>query len=76
MQDPSPPKTKEHVPPIIVPKGLGFPRSLAVAADDLDLIGCHRLRVIHLEGNVFDQKGPHFVAETVGVKMALFAMVG
>jgi hypothetical protein len=53
-------------------RSLRVPRSLAIAAYDLDLIRLHRLgRVIHLEGNILDQKGPDFVAEAVGIEVAL-----
>ena len=50
---------------------LGLSRSLAVAADDLDLV-CHNLLcILHLERNVFDQECPYLVAEAVGIKMTL-----
>ena len=45
---------------------------LGAAADDLDLVGRDRLRaVLHLEGDPFDQEGPHLVAESVRVERAL-----
>lgn len=51
---------------------LRISRPFAVAAHNLDLIRLHRLtRVLHLECDVFDQKGPDLVAETVGIKVTL-----
>jgi hypothetical protein len=51
---------------------LRIPRPFAIAAHNLDFICLHGLtRVLHLESDILDQKGPDFVAETVGVKMAL-----
>ena len=44
-----------------------LPGTLAVAAHDLDSVGLNGLLIIQLEGNVLDQKRPHFIAETVGV---------
>jgi hypothetical protein len=55
---------------------LGVARSLTVAAHDLDLVRLHRLtRVLHLEYNVLDQESPDFVAESVGIKMALHTLI-
>lgn len=49
-----------------------FARPLAVAAHDLDLVRLHSLaRILHLEGDILDQKGPDLVAETVSIEMAL-----
>lgn len=51
---------------------LRLSRPFAVAAHDLDLVRLHRLTgVLHLEGDVFDEKCPDLVAETVGIKMTL-----
>jgi len=47
-------------------------RLLGTAADDLDLVGLHRLAaVVELEGDVTDQEGPDFVAKAVCVERAL-----
>jgi hypothetical protein len=49
-----------------------FARPLAVTAHDLDLVRLHSLaRILHLEGDILDQKGPDLVAETVSIEMAL-----
>ena len=51
---------------------LRISRTLAVAAHDLDLVRLNRrARVLHLEGDVLDQKSPDLVAEAVGIKMTL-----
>lgn len=51
-------------------------RSLAIAAHDFDLVGMDRLaRVLHLEGNILDQKSPDLVAEAVRIKVTLFILV-
>jgi hypothetical protein len=51
---------------------LRISRPFTVAAHDLDLIRLYRLtRVLHFEGDVLDQKGPDFIAETVGIKVTL-----
>lgn len=58
--------------PIISSKvDLGFTGSLAVTADDLDLLRGHCGLVVQLEGYILDQECPHFVAESVGIEMAL-----
>jgi hypothetical protein len=46
---------------------LGFSRTLAVAANNLDPVGLHGLLAIEFESNVLDQERPDFVAETVGI---------
>ena len=52
----------------------GLTRALGVAADNLNLIGLDGVgAVIHLEGNILDEEGPHFVAESVRIEAALFA---
>jgi hypothetical protein len=45
--------------------------SPAVAAHDLNLIGRHCLRILHLEGYILDEESPDFIAETVCVEMTL-----
>jgi hypothetical protein len=50
----------------------GLAGTFAVAADDLDLVGLDGLLIVQLEGNVLDQERPHFVAEAVGVEVALY----
>jgi len=50
---------------------LCFTRPLAVAAHNLHLIGSDCGLVIQLEGYVLDQKGPNFVAKSVGIEVAL-----
>lgn len=53
-------------------RSLWVARPLAVAAHDSDLLRLYSLaRVLHLERDIFDQEGPDFVAETVGVEMSL-----
>lgn len=45
---------------------------LAVAADNPDFVALNSLtRVLHLERNILDQERPNFVAEPVGIEMAL-----
>lgn len=45
---------------------------LRIAAQDLDFIGHHSLAtVLHLEGDVLDNKGPHLVTEAICVERAL-----
>ncbi len=52
-------------------------RPLGAAADDLDLVGRHALgAVLHLEGDLLDEKSPDFVAEAVGVEGALEGQAG
>lgn len=48
-----------------------FTGSLAVTADDLDLVGGDRGLVVQFEGHVLDKEGPDFVAESVGIKVTL-----
>lgn len=48
-----------------------FARSLAVTADDLDLVRRDRGLVVQLECDVLDEEGPDIVAESVGVKVTL-----
>jgi hypothetical protein len=51
---------------------LSFARLLGVAADNLDLVRRDGLTpIVHFKGYVLDQKGPDFVAESVGVKASL-----
>lgn len=50
---------------------LCLPGSLAVTADDLDLV-CRDLGlVVQLECNILDQERPNFVAESVGIEVTL-----
>lgn len=46
-------------------------RTVVVTADDLDLLGSERLRIFKLEVDVLDEESPDFVAEAVGIEMAL-----
>lgn len=48
-----------------------LPRSLAIAADNLHFIGENRALVVQLEVDVLDKERPDFVAESVGVQVAL-----
>ena len=50
---------------------LNLSGSLAVTAHDLDLVRRHRCLVVQFKVDIFNEKGPHFVAESVGIKMAL-----
>lgn len=50
---------------------LGLARPLAVAAHDLDAVCGNGGLVVQLEGDILDQECPDFVAESVGVKVAL-----
>lgn len=45
--------------------------SLAVAAHDLNAVCSNGGLVVQLEGDILDQECPDFVAESVGVKVAL-----
>ena len=45
---------------------------LGQTGDDLDLLGVELVLVVHLEVDVLDEEGPDFVAEAVGVEVALF----
>lgn len=52
--------------------GCGVAWPLAVAAYDPNLLRDHWLcLVVHFESNVFDQEGPDFITETVGIEMSL-----
>jgi hypothetical protein len=44
---------------------------LRQTSDDLDLLGVELVLVVHLEVDVLDDEGPDFVAEAVGVEVAL-----
>ena len=46
-------------------------RSLCVAAHDFDSIGLHSVLVVELEADIFDKKGPDFIAEPIGVQVTL-----
>ena len=46
-------------------------RLLGQTSDDFDLLGVELVLVVHLEVDVLDQEGPDFVAEAVGVEVAL-----
>ena len=48
-----------------------LPRLLRITAHNLDLLRCNGILVIQLKVDVFNQKRPYFVAEAVGIKMAL-----
>ena len=48
-----------------------LPRLLRITAHNLDLLRRHGILIIQLKVNVLNQKCPYFVAEAVGVKMAL-----
>lgn len=48
-----------------------FTRPLAVAADDLDLVCGHRSLIVQLEGHILDEERPDFIAESVGIEVAL-----
>lgn len=52
--------------------GLLLVGALRAAADDLDLV-CHNrvAAVVHLERDILDQEGPHFVTEAVGIERTL-----
>ena len=55
------------------PSSRSLARLLGVAADDLDLVGRHRVvPVIHLERDVLDHEGPDLVAEPVRIQASLF----
>lgn len=45
--------------------------SFGVAADNFNLVGNKGVTVIELEIDILDEKGPHVVAESVCVEMAL-----
>ena len=44
---------------------------LRQASDNLDLIRIKLLVIVHLKVNIFDDESPDFVAEAVGVEVAL-----
>ena len=48
-----------------------LPRLLRITAHNLDLLRRHSVLIIQLKVDVLNQKRPYFVAEAVGVKMAL-----
>ena len=48
-----------------------FARLLGVAAHDFDLLRLDIVLIVELEVDVFDEKGPHIIAEAIGIKMAL-----
>ena len=48
-----------------------LPRLLRITANNLDLLRRHSILIIQLEVDIFNQECPNFVAEAVGVKMAL-----
>lgn len=48
-----------------------LPRLLRITAHNLDLLRRHSVLIIQLKVDVLDQKCPYFIAEAVGVKMAL-----
>jgi hypothetical protein len=55
-------------------EGLSLARLLGIAANNLDLVRLHGLTaIVHLERDVFDQKGPYFVAEPVRVEAPLLS---
>lgn len=45
--------------------------TLRVAANNLDAVGVDLVRVVELEVDILDDKGPDVVAEAVRVEMAL-----
>ena len=52
---------------------LSLSRLLRVTADNLDLIRLDLLAVVvQLEGDVFDEESPNFVAESVGIEASLY----
>lgn len=52
-------------------QGLGLPRPLGVAANNLDSIGLDRVLIVKFEVHILDQEGPDFIAEAVGVQVTL-----
>lgn len=61
-----------ETPKIFTPiSDLCFTRSLAVAAHNLHLVGSDCSLIIQLEGYVFDQEGPDFVAKSISIEVAL-----
>lgn len=46
-------------------------RPLAIAADDLHLVRCDLGLIVQLERHILDQERPDFVAESVGIEVAL-----
>ena len=50
---------------------LCLPRLLRITAHNLDLLRRHGVLIIQLKVDVLNQERPYFVAEAVGVKMAL-----
>lgn len=49
-----------------------LPRTLAIAADNLDLIRSHGLVILQLERHILDQERPDLIAESIRIEMALF----
>ena len=49
-----------------------LPRLLRIAAHDLDLLSRDIVLIVKLKIDIFDEKGPDFVAEAVGIQMTLF----
>jgi hypothetical protein len=50
---------------------LDLSRPFRIARDNLDSIAVYRVRIVKFEVDVFDDEGPHFVAEAVCVEMSL-----
>lgn len=50
---------------------LRLARPLAIAAHDLHLIRRNHRLIIQFEVDILDEECPHFVAEAVGIQMAL-----
>lgn len=50
---------------------LHLSRPLAIAADNLHLVSEDIALIVQLEVNILDKERPHFVAESVGIQMAL-----
>lgn len=55
---------------------LCLPRSLAVAAHDLDLVRGDCRLVVQFERDILDEECPDFVTESVGIQVALFQEKG
>lgn len=47
-------------------------RTLAIAADNLDLVRSHGQVILQLERHILDQECPDFIAEPIRIEMALF----
>lgn len=48
-----------------------LPRLLSIAANNLDLLSLHRILVVELEVDIFDEERPHFIAKSVRIQMTL-----